>query len=115
MSIYCVVPYVSTKTKNNVTIMYSLCCLCCICSSSVISPECTQFIKGKAHHGWLTSCVTAILILKLQVLLSGDSGRNLLVWGYQTGYRMYWHVWDLNINMNTDFGTVYWNMFVFTF
>ena len=53
----------------------------------MLSAESTQFIKGEAHHAWLISHMTAVLILQLLVSPSGERGESLLVWGHQAGYQ----------------------------
>ena len=43
-------------------------------------------MRGKGHHSWLTSHMTAELILHMPVLLPFETGENRLMQGYQTGY-----------------------------
>lgn len=49
-----------------------------------MSTRYTQFIKGEAHHGWLSSSMTVILNLhNAQVPLSGKSSKSLPVRRHQ--------------------------------
>ena len=73
---------------------------------SRVGAEGTQFIRGEAHHAWLTWSMTAVLII---TIASAASDKTLLVSAPDVLPIKYKHSTDVYrpiTDVNTDFGAV---------